>query len=279
MKTVTKLVTSIALLSTISVAQTLVTVNGTSITQHDVERELMQATQGRFNQVPVDRQAELRKQVLEQLVAKELVYDNAKKTGILNSKGFKAQYEEVALRIKKEIAIQMWQKRELDKIVISNKEMKAYYDSNKEEFNDKSADARHILVKTEAEAIEIAKEFKGLTGAALVAKFSELAKAKSIGPSGMDGGKLPTFSPRDMVPEFSAKAFSMEVGTVSEPVQTQFGFHLIYLEDMKVKARDFEKAKTTINRRLKLEKAKAVMLAKMKELEKTAKIEPVAIKK
>jgi len=272
MKTVTKLVTSLALLSTISVAQTLVTVNGTSITQQDVERELMQATQGRFNQVPVEKQAEFRKQVLEQLVAKELVYDNAKKTGILNSKDFKDKYEEVALRIKKEIAIQLWQKREVDKIVISNEDMKTYYDNNKEEFNDKSANARHILVKTEAEAIEIAKEFKGLKGAALVAKFSEMAKAKSTGPSGMDGGKLPTFSPREMVPEFSNKAFSMQVGTVSEPVQTQFGFHLIYLEAKNDKQIKFAEAKSTINKRLKLEKAKSVMLDKMKELEKTATI-------
>ena len=86
MKTVTKLVTSLALLSTVTVAQTLVTVNGTAISQQDVERELMQATQGRFNQVPVEKQAEFRKQVLEQLVAKELVFDNAKKTGILKRK-------------------------------------------------------------------------------------------------------------------------------------------------------------------------------------------------
>ena len=222
MKTVTKLVTSLALLSTMSVAQTLVTVNGTAISQQDVERELMQATQGRFNQVPVEKQAEFRKQVLEQLVAKELVFDNAKKTGILKSKDFKEKYDEVASRIKKEIAIQLWQKREVDKIVISNKDMKAYYDSNKEEFNDKSADARHILVKTEDEAKALATQLKGLKGSALLAKFSELAKAKSTGPSGVDGGKLPTFSPRDMVPEFSKAAFSMEVGTVSEPVQTLF---------------------------------------------------------
>lgn len=88
----------------------------------------------------------------------------------------------------------------------------------------------------------------------------------------MDGGKLPTFSPRDMVPEFSNKAFSMKVGTVSEPVQTQFGFHLIYLESKNNKQTKFTEAKSTINKRLKLEKAKSVMLNKMKELEKQATI-------
>lgn len=272
MKTVIKLVTSLALLSTILVAQTLVTVNGTSITKQDVERELMTATQGRFNQVPPEKQVEFRKQVLEQLVAKELVYSDAKKTGVLELQEFKDKFEEVAQRIKKEIAIQLWQKREVDKIVISNAAMKTYYDNNKEEFNSKTADARHILVETEDEAKKIAKEFKGLSGTALVDKFAELAKAKSIGPSGMEGGKLPTFSPREMVPEFSNKAFSMKAGTVSKPVKTQFGYHLIYLEAKNDKLVKFTEAKATINNRLRLDKAKSVMLDKMKELEKKATI-------
>lgn len=272
MKTVTKVVTSLALLSTISIAQTLVNVNGTEITQQDVDRELMTATQGRFNQVPVEKQAQFRKQVLEQLVAKELVYDDAKKTGVLDSKDFKDKYEEVAQRIKKEIAIQVWQKREIDKIVVSEAEMKKYYDNNQEEFNEKSADARHILVKTEEEAKELKNQLKGLKGNALATKFAELAKSKSIGPSGPEGGKLPTFSPREMVPEFSKKAFSMDVGTVSDPVQTQFGYHLIYLEGKNLKQIKFTEAKATIKNRLKLEKAKTVMLAKMKELEKKATI-------
>jgi hypothetical protein len=133
MKSVTKLVSSLALLSTMSfAAQTLVSVNGTVITQQDVDRELMAATQGRFNQVPAEKQAEFRKQVLEQLVAKELVYDDAKKTGVLTSPEYKEKYEEVTKRIQKEIAIQVWQKREIDKIAISNDELKKYYDANKE---------------------------------------------------------------------------------------------------------------------------------------------------
>jgi parvulin-like peptidyl-prolyl isomerase len=272
MKIVTKLVTSLALLSTLSVAQTLVTVNGTSITQQDVERELMVATQGRFNQVPAEKQADFKKQVLEQLIAKELVYGDAKSSGILKSSEFKNKFEEVSKRIKKEIAIQLWQKKEVDKIIISNADMKAYYDNNKEEFNSKSADARHILVETEAEAKKIAKKLKGLKGKALVNKFAELAKTKSIGPSGEDGGKLPTFSPREMVPEFSDKAFSMKAGTVSSPVKTQFGYHIIYLESKRDKLVKFTEAKFDINNRLKLDKAKSVMLNRMKELEKKATI-------
>ncbi|QOY51518.1 peptidylprolyl isomerase [Candidatus Sulfurimonas baltica] len=274
MKITTKLVVSLALLSTIVTAQTLATVNDTAITQEDVDRELMQATQGRFNQVPVDKQAEFRKQVLEQLVAKELIYDDAKKTGVLKSKDFKDRYEEVVASIKKEIAIQVWQKREVDKIKISDKDLKSYYDKNKEEFNEKeSAHARHILVETEDTAKSIAKELKGLKGVALRNKFMDLAKAKSTGPSGPKGGDLGYFAPGQMVPAFSDKVFSMEVETVSAPVKTQFGYHLIYLEDRKDKqTKSFEEVKEEISQRLKMEQAKAVMIEKMKVLEKKATI-------
>ena len=275
MKTITKLVASLVLLSSIAVGQTLVTVNGTSITQQDVDRELMNATQGRFNQVPVEKQAEFRKQVLEQLVAKELVYDNAKKTGILDSKDFKERYEEVSKRIKKEIAIQLWQKREVDKIVISEKEMKKYYDENKEEFNEKaSVHARHILVKTEEEAQSIISELKSFKGISLKDKFIELAKSKSTGPSGSNGGDLGYFSQGQMVPEFNDKAFSMKPGTITlTPVKTQFGYHIIYIEDKKPETtKSFTEVKNIISNRLKLEKAKSIILDKMKELEKKAVI-------
>ena len=274
MKLTSKLVTTLALLSSVTFAQTLVTVNGTAITNQEVEKELMTATQGRFNQVPADKQQQFRKQVLEQLVAKQLVYDNAKKTGVLKSKEFKERYAEIVENVKKEIAIQVWQKREIDKIKVSDKDMKAYYNKNKEEFNEKeSAHARHILVKTEAEANAISKQLKGLTGVALKSKFIELAKAKSTGPSGVKGGDLGYFAPGQMVPAFSDKAFSMKIETVSPPVKTQFGYHLIYLEDRKAKkSKAFKDVKTVIERRLKLEKAKTVMLDKMKQLEKKAKI-------
>lgn len=275
MKAVTKLVSSLAILSTISMAQTLVTVNGTTITQQDVDRELMTATQGRFNQVPTEKQAEFRKQVLEQLVAKELVYDDAKKTGVLTSNEYKAKYEEVTERIKKEIAIQVWQKREVDKIAISDAELKKYYESNKEEFieND-SVNARHILVEKEADAKSIIAQLKPLKGDALKNKFIEIAKAKSTCASASEGGDLGYFTAGQMVPAFNDKAFSMKVKEfTTEPVKTQFGYHVIYIEDKKAKtAKSFADVKPFIEQRLKMEKAKAVMLTKMKELEKKAVI-------
>jgi parvulin-like peptidyl-prolyl isomerase len=256
-------------------AQTLVTVNGTSITQNDVDNALMQATQGRFNQVPAEKQAEFRKQVLEQLIAKELIFDDAKKNGILDSKEFKAEYEIVLENVKKELAIQVWQQKELQKVVVAEKELKNYYDSNKEEFQEKEkVHARHILVKSDEEAKGVIGELKSLKGEKLKGKFAELAMAKSTCPSGPKGGDLGYFSQGQMVPEFNDKAFSMKVGTITDkPVQTQHGYHVIYLEDKKPSStRKYDEVKPYIEQRLKMEKFKSNMQAKMQELEKKATI-------
>lgn len=275
MNKVTKIALSIAMLSTVSMASTLVSVNGTAITQEDVDKELMTATQGRLGQVPPEKQAEFRKQILEQLVAKELVFDDAKKTGVLESAEFKNRFEEVMQRIKKEVAIQVWQKREYDKIEVSEKEKKEYYDANKEEFaENESVRARHILVEKESDAKDIIAQLKSLKGDALKTKFMEIAKAKSTCASAPQGGDLGYFMEGQMVPEFNDKAFSMKKNEITlEPVKTQFGHHVIYIEDKKPKTtRGFSEVKASIEKRLKMEKAKTAMLGKMKELEKKATI-------
>ncbi len=276
MKRMTKtLVSTLLLTCTLASAQTLVTVNGTQITQEEVDSALMNATQGRFNEVPAEKQAEFRKQVLQQLIAKELVYQDAVKTKVLESKEFKNEFEKVQENIKKELAVQVWQKRELDKVNVADKELKEYYDKNKEEFNEKeSVRARHILVKTETEAMGIINDLKSLSADALKSKFIELAKTKSTGPSGPKGGDLGYFAQGQMVPEFNDKVFSMKVGTITKkPVKTQFGYHVIYLEDKKpTTTRSFTEVKSYIEQRLKMEKFKTVMNDKMQELEKKASI-------
>lgn len=270
----TKIVAALLLASTLACATTLVSVNGVNITQSDVDEALMNATQGRFNQVPADKQAEFRKQVLEQLIAKELVFEDAQKTGVLKTKDFKDEYAKVQERVKKDLAIQVWQKLQFDKVSVSDKELKNYYDNNKEEFNEKSSvHARHILVKEEDEAKAIEKQLKSLSGDALKNKFIELAKEKSTGPTGPNGGDLGYFSEGQMVPEFNDKVFSMKVGTLSEPVKTQFGYHVIYLEDKKAqKTLSFTEVKSFIEQRLKMEKFKVVVEDKMKELKNKATI-------
>jgi len=275
MKLATKLLSALLLTGAMASAQTLVSVNGTAITQQDVDTELMNATQGRFNQVPADKQAQFRQQVLQQLIGKELIYGDAQKTGILQSKDYKDEYAKLEERMKKELAIQVWQKKQLDSIKITDKELKDYYNKNKDEFNEKeSVHARHILVKTEDEAKEIIAELKSLSGDKLKVKFIELAKAKSTGPSGPKGGDLGFFAQGQMVPAFNDKVFSMKTGEVTlEPVKTQFGFHVIYLEEKKKETvRNFAEVKEFIDQRLKMEKFKTVMKEKMDALQAKATI-------
>jgi len=89
--------------------------------------------------------------------------------------------------------------------------------------------ASHILVETEEEAQAIKEEIEG------GADFAEVAKEKSTGPSGPGGGTLGWFSPGMMVPEFETAVADMEVGAVSDPIQTQFGWHVIKLDDKREK--------------------------------------------
>jgi len=89
--------------------------------------------------------------------------------------------------------------------------------------------ASHILVKTEEEAKALVE---ALTGGA---DFAELAKENSTGPSGPNGGQLGWFGKGQMVPAFEAAALALEVGTVSAPVQTQFGWHVIKLNEKREK--------------------------------------------
>ena len=102
--------------------------------------------------------------------------------------------------------------------------------------------ARHILVKTAEEAAAIIKELDG------GASFEELAKTKSSDGAAAQGGDLGYFGPGQMVPEFEKAAMALEVGAYTkEPVQTQFGFHVLKVEDKRAKQPpEFEKVKDQV---------------------------------
>lgn len=89
----------------------------------------------------------------------------------------------------------------------------------------KMVKASHILVKTEDEAIALKKEIENGKD------FAQAAMEVSLCPSGQNGGDLGYFSRGQMVKEFEEAAFSMKKGEVSNPVKTQFGYHLIHLTD------------------------------------------------
>ena len=88
--------------------------------------------------------------------------------------------------------------------------------------------AAHILVETEEEAQDLVAELEG------GADFAELARERSTGPSGPNGGALGWFAAGQMVPEFAAAVTAMEPGAISEPVQTQFGWHVVQLNETRL---------------------------------------------
>ena len=122
-------------------------------------------------------------------------------------------------------------------IVIPPEEIKQYYDGALEEFKTpETVSARHILFKVAKNADEKAVEKARLKAVDVMEKaksgedFAELAKTYSEGPSAKDGGQLGAFKREAMVKPFSDAAFSMNVGDISEPVRTQFGWHIIKVE-------------------------------------------------
>ncbi len=271
----TKVAVSILFASSMSFAATLATVDGTKITDEDVVNALMQATQGRLAQLPPQKQEQLKKQFLEEMIAKEVIYKDAKKKGITKTKEYKKELKKIVESIKKDLAIRLWQKKLLDGIKISTKELKEYYNKNKQEFMQKeSVHARHILVKSEDEAKKIISQLKNLKGKALKEKFIELAKSKSTGPSGPKGGDLGYFTKGQMVPEFEKAAFSLKPGEITKkPVKTQFGYHVIYVEDKKeASVVPFKEVKPFIEQRLKMEKFRKVMKNRLQSLKSKAKI-------
>jgi len=275
MKFVFKTVLTAALVSISASAAVVATVNGSAITSEEVDSILMEGTQGRFTTLPKEKQDELKKRVVDGMITQTLVYEDAKKTGVLESKEYKDELKSVMARVEKQLAAKVWNKQQYDKIKVFEKEIKEYYDTHMEEFVEKErVHARHILVKTQKEADSIANRLKGLHDEALKNKFIELAKTESTGPSGPKGGDLGYFPKGQMVPEFNDAVFNMKVGTItSSPVKTQFGYHVIYLEDKKAgKKMGFDEVKSFIEQRLKTEKFKTQIESKMKSLKTAAKI-------
>lgn len=147
--------------------------------------------------------------------------------------------------------------QELD-IAVEESDKKTYYEDHKTTVFVKngSVTARHLLIKTD-EGEEVALEkIKGIRKEILDGlSFPEAAKKYSQGPTGEDGGMLGNFGKGQMVPEFEEVAFTIPVQQVSGPVLTQFGYHLIYVEDrVEDEIATYEEAEDFITNHLKREK-------------------------
>jgi peptidyl-prolyl cis-trans isomerase C len=147
---------------------------------------------------------------------------------------------------------------------------KVYDDAAKQIAGEQEVRARHILVETEDEAKAVKAELdKG-------ADFAELAKKKSKDPGASDGGDLGFFTKDQMVPEFSAVAFSLEPGKISDPVKSQFGWHIIKVEEKRNrKPPEFDQVKAQIEAYV-TRKAQADYVAKLREGAKIERMDQAA---
>jgi peptidyl-prolyl cis-trans isomerase C len=147
---------------------------------------------------------------------------------------------------------------------------KVYEEASKQITGEQEVHARHILVESEDEAKAVKEELsKG-------ADFAELAKKKSKDPGASDGGDLGFFTKDQMVPEFSTVAFALEPGKVSDPVKSQFGWHIIKVEEKRSRqAPAFDQVKGQIETYV-TRKAQADYVANLREAAKVERMDKAA---
>jgi len=204
------------------------TVNGNAITGADIALALKNP---KINFDTLD--GSTKQNILKGLVDKKLLGGIALNSKVVEDEIYKSTLKSTIENIKEELALQLWMQKESKNILVKEKELKNYYDANKEKFvKPIELKASHILVKTKKEAENIILSLNSSKN--LKSDFTKLAKEKSTGPSGSKGGELGWFSLEKMVPEFSKAASTLSINSITKtPVKTQFGFHIIYLDDKK----------------------------------------------
>ncbi len=254
-----------SLLAVSAIAKDYATVNGDPISDTDIKAILAVAPGVKYETLPKEQ----KKRVVEQAVEKRLLSQKAIKEGIQNDPLYKSTLE----KMKKELALEIWMKKEFESQKIDDKDVKAFYDKNKNMFSrPETVKAKHILVKSEKDAKDIIKELKKAKD--VKSTFVKLAAKKSTGPSGPNGGELGWFDRTKMVKPFADAAFKLKKGEFTKtPVKTQFGYHVIYVEDKKASSTmPLEKAKKNIEQQLKVQKFQKHMKEVSKALKAKADI-------
>lgn len=218
----------------------LAVVAGTELTEKDLNAIIMRYPEQNRGMFQTEQG---KKQLVEQLISFELMNKFAKEIKLDESE----EYKEAINNIAKEVLASMVINKTLQEVTVTDEEVKNYYNENKEAFEEPATvSAKHILVSTEEEAKKAKNEI--LSGEI---SFEDAAKKYSSCPSKEQGGNLGSFSKGMMVPEFEKAAFELEIGTVSEPVQTQFGYHLVLVEDKKeASVKEFESVKNAVTNQL-----------------------------
>ncbi len=181
----------------------------------DIHRELP----AQYQALPLEQ---LYEPLLRTIIDTELTAQDALKKKIDQDPAYLAELERAKKRLLERTVINQLVEKEVTDAAVARR-----YEERKKEFaSDEEVRARHILLKTEDEAKAVIGELdKG-------GDFAALAREKSTGPSGRAGGDLGFFAKGSMVPEFEAAAFDLTVGKYTErPVQTQFGWHVIQLDE------------------------------------------------
>lgn len=243
---------------TATAANTVVaTVNGVKILRSDVEAARGQLPE-QYRKLPMDQ---LYQPILNQLIRTKVLSAQARADKLHETEGYKRRVALIEERMLEEELL----KKTIDEKV-TDEALQARYDKTSGSFPTKEEiRARHILVKTEAEADAIIKE---LTGGA---DFAKLAAEKSIGPSKANGGDLNYFSKGQMVPPFEEAAFALAKGEFTRSaVKSPFGWHVIKLEDKRQsKPPSFEESRDRLSQELSQEFAEQLV----RGLTEKAKIE------
>ena len=195
------------------------TVNGETIRQSDVDA-YYESLPAEYRQLPL---VFMQDQLVEQLVDRRLLAGAARAAGMEQDERFIRGMAQA-----REDLLQRYWVFDAIEAEMTDDRLRPLYEESIAGFTpEPQIQARHILVETEDDANAIIAE---LDAGGI---FNDLAREKTIGPSGPDGGNLGYFTRGTMVPEFSEAAFALDAGEYTrEPVQTQFGWHVIKVEDI-----------------------------------------------
>ena len=200
-----------------------------------------------------------KEQYIQNMIDRQVFAVEAKNHGYMNKPEVKEKIDSYVERV----LYSDFMKSLSDKIVITPEEIKAYYEANKESFAaPEKIKARHILVKTEEEAKTVKDELtKG-------GNWDELAKKYSTDKSNASrGGDLGLFPRGRMVPEFDEVAFSLPLNEISNPVKTQFGYHLIKVEEKKAaELQTLEQVEKSVTGKIQNEKREKMVEELRKEM-------------
>ena len=269
-------------------------VNGTYITQDRFDRNLARQLERIKAMYQIDftqeqykeKFAQLKQQVLNQMVSNEILLETAYEYGIeVTTEEVKAEIDKIkssypdedtflemtkqAKYTMEDLRYDIGLQKTYDKLAtrlgedleISDDEMRTYYENNIDKFSQQEqVKASHILLETEEKAKEILAKLEAGED------FAALAKEFSTGPSGETGGNLGFFGAGKMVPAFEEAAFTMEVGEVSDPVKTRFGYHIIKVTDRKEAiVKEYEDVKSKIKDTLAMKKKADIVVELIKK--------------